>query len=122
MPLRRAGWVLLGCLAACGPDSPQAPADLPDRTAVFTHHPDPAFRLTSEERRALDPRVDADVLEALLARVRPEHRALVARELLGVPPEARGDKVALGPIILHTGYPEVDSLARRLRPVRSPGH
>ena len=121
MPSRDAGWVLLACLAACEPDLPQAPVVPPDRAAVFTHHRDPAFRLSADDRRALDPRIDADVLEELLARARPEHRAQVARELLELPPEARRDKVALGPIIIETGYPEIDSLALRLWRVRSPG-
>ncbi|HEX8831173.1 MAG TPA: hypothetical protein VF705_08420, partial [Longimicrobium sp.] len=65
--------------------------------------------------------IDADALEALLARVRPEYRAQLLESFQQVPIGAQGRPVAFGPTIGNTGDPEIDALVRRVRRAPSPG-
>lgn len=46
----------------------------PDAEPLRLEAPDPAFRLTAEDRAALAPGFDADALERLLRQIRPDMR------------------------------------------------
>ena len=102
--------------AACedGPP-PAASMDRPNPAAILLlDAPEEGYRLPLSEREKVHPAIDADVLERLLAHIRPEHREEFLRIYQGFAP---GTKVAFGPMS-SLGDPEVDAIAREL--VRRP--
>lgn len=56
--------------------------------------PDPDFRLAETERARLPSTIDPEALERLLARIRPEHRSVVIRDLSELGSQER---IAFGP-------------------------
>jgi hypothetical protein len=108
-------------LAGCETTLPQSPKmNTPSVTTVFTRTPERDYRIPDIARAKLPPTIDAEALEALLARVRPEYRAQLLESFQQVPIEAQGRPVAFGPTIANTGDPEIDALVRRVRRVPSP--
>ncbi|HET7461145.1 MAG TPA: hypothetical protein VFJ82_07845 [Longimicrobium sp.] len=67
---------LLAAAAACegSPAAPRPAAD-PSPEALFLPVADADYRLPGEDRARLPATLDLDALQALLARMRPEHRA-----------------------------------------------
>lgn len=103
-------------LVGCETTLPQPPnANAPNVVSVFTRTPDRDYRLPEAVRTRLPPSIDAEALEALLARVRPEYRAQMLDSFQHVPAEAQGRPVAYGPESANTGDPEIDALVRRVR-------
>jgi hypothetical protein len=89
----------------------------PTTSAVFTRTPEPGYRIPEAARAKLPPAIDTEVLEALLARVRPEYRAEMLDMFQQISAEAQGRPVAFGPMVGNTGDPEIDALVSRLRRV-----
>ncbi len=87
----------------------------PDVSSVFTRTPEAGYRIPEAVRTQLPPAIDAEVLEALLARMRPEYRAEMLNTFQQISAEAQGRPVAFGPMVANTGDPEIDALVRRVR-------
>jgi hypothetical protein len=101
--------------AACEDGPPPAPSmDRPNPAAILLDAPEEGYRLSAADREKVHHAIDADALERLLARIRPEHREEFLRLYQGFAP---GTKVFFGPMS-SLGDPEVDAIAREL--VRRP--
>ncbi len=86
----------------------------PSDTRVFTRSPEPGYHIPDAARAKLPPAVDAEALEALLARMRPEYRAELLDSFQEILADAHGRPVAFGPMTANTGDPEIDALVRRV--------
>ena len=105
-------------VAGCETTLPQSPnMNVPNAAMMFTRTPERGYRIPDAARTKLPSTVDAEALEALLARVRPEYRALMLESFQQASAEAQGRPVASGPMSVNTGDPEIDVLVKRVRRV-----
>ncbi|HEY0015057.1 MAG TPA: hypothetical protein VGC13_02020 [Longimicrobium sp.] len=92
----------------------------PDPARLLLAVPDPAFHLSDAERATLSPLIDPAALETFLARVRPEHRVTILKDLN----ELASDRpTAFGPMTTTIPDPEIRAaVASIIRPRRDAGN
>jgi hypothetical protein len=90
----------------------------PTPETVFSSVPEPGFHLSAEERAKLPAGVAVEALEAVLARVRPEHRPEVLRVLAEI--GSQGQAVSFGPMAAEAVDPKLRAILQRVRTTSAP--